>query len=121
MNRDIEIETVTETVMETVTIDQDGELIETEVEKTVEKEIEHEFLIFEIENEGTRHTILDKIELKLKRDENDPQPIILKDNELKGVAGENMLAESVRIFRIPMPDGIWDGPIYGSIKQTAAK
>jgi len=65
--------------------------------------------------------MLNRIEFKLKRDENDPQPIILTDTDLKGVAGENMLAESVRVFRIPMPSGIWDGPVYGSIKQAPAK
>lgn len=82
---------------------------------------EIEYLSFEIENSGTRHTILEDIELKFKRDENDPQPIILEDDDLKGVAGENMLAGSVRIFRIPMPEGMWEGPIYGSIKQTPVK
>ena len=92
-----------------------------ENENTTETEAGQEFLVFEIENKGNRHTLLSKIELKLKRDENDSQPIILADDKLKGVAGENMLAGSVRIFRIPMPAGIWEGPVYGSIKQDSAK
>ena len=121
MKRDLEIETVSESVTETVIIEQDGEEVETEVEKVVEKEIKHEFLVFEIENSGTRHTLLNRIELKLKRSENDPKPIILKDDDLKGVAGENMLAGSVRIFRIPVPENLWEGPVYGSIKQVSAK
>ena len=121
MKREVEIETVSETVTETVMIEQDGEEVETEVETVVETEIEHEFLVFEIENRGNRHTLLNGIELKLKRNENDPRPIILKDEDLSGVAGENMLAESVRIFRIPVPENIWEGPVYGSIKQIAAK
>ncbi|HAK45001.1 MAG TPA: hypothetical protein DCO79_03650 [Spirochaeta sp.] len=121
MNREIETEIVTETVMETVELEQDGEITETEIEKTIENEIKHEYLVFEIENSGTRHTILDKIELKLKRNENDSAPIILEDENLKGVAGENILAGSVRIFKIPMPEDIWEGPVYGSIKQAPAK
>ncbi|MDC7226725.1 MAG: hypothetical protein PQJ61_08165 [Spirochaetales bacterium] len=122
MKREAETETVTETVMETVVLEQEnGEEVESVIEKLVETEVKQEFLVFEIENSGTMHTMLNRIELKLKRDQNDTQPIILKDEDLKGVAGENMLAESVRIFRIPMPAGIWDGPVYGSIKQVPAK
>lgn len=121
MKREVEIETLSETIMETVIVEQDGEEVETEVEKVVETEIKHEFLVFEIENSGNRHTLLNRVELKLKRNENDPKPIILDDNDLMGVAGENMLAKSVRVFRIPVPDDLWEGPVYGSIRQVPAK
>lgn len=121
IKRDIQTEVTTETVIETVRIEQGDEFIESEVEKILEKEIEHEYLVLEIENTGRRHSLLNNIELTLMRDENDPQPIILKDNALKGVTGENMLANSVREFRIPMPSGIWEGPVYGNIKQTPVK
>ncbi len=122
IKRDIETEVVTETVFETVIVTEGDQEVEKQVEKLVETEKKTEYLLFEIENTGNRHTLLNKIELKLKRDENDPQPIILTDNNLKGVAGENMLAGSVRIFRIPLPGEVWeDGPIYGSIKQASAK
>jgi len=121
IKKNIETEVITETVTETIIEIQDEEEIETQVEKIVETEIHTDMLVFEIENSGTRHTLLSNIELKLKRDENDSDPIILTDDKLKGVAGENMLAGSVRVFSIPMPSGIWEGPVYGSIKQFSAK
>lgn len=113
-------ETVIETVTRTVSTDEGDKEVEEEVEKVVETEISTDYLVFEIENSGTRHSLLNKIEIKLKRDENDSNPIILTDNQLKGVAGENVLADSIRIFRIPIPAGLWDGPVYGSIKQESA-
>jgi fimbrial chaperone protein len=113
IKRENETEIISETVYET-----EGEK---QVEKIIETKVEHEFLVLEIENTGTRHTLLSKIEVKLKRDENDSNPIMLTDDKLKGVAGENMLAGTTRLFRIPIPAGIWEGPVYGSIKQTPVK
>ena len=78
---------------------------------------EQEYLQIETLNTGDRHTLLNGIEVKLKRDENDSNPIILKDEQLRGMAGENMLAGAARIFRIPVPADLWEGPVYGSIKQ----
>jgi fimbrial chaperone protein len=119
--KDFNRETINETVIETVTETVVEIVGEEEIEKQVEKEVEtivsKDVLVFKIENTGTRHTILNKFEVKLKRDENDSEPIILTDNQLKGVAGENILAGSIRMFSIPVPSGIWEGPIYGSIKQ----
>ena len=121
IKRSIETQTISKTVTETVIETLSGEEVETEVEKIIETDVDTEYLVIEIENSGTRHTVLNKIEINLKRAENDSDPIILTDNDLKGVAGENMLAESVRVFKIPMPADIWDGPIYGKIKQAPAK
>ena len=111
---------MTETVTETILVAEGEEEVEKQIEKTVETEVFHEFLVLEIENSGGRHTLLNKIEIKFKRDESDYNPIILTDNQLKGVAGENVLAGSVRVFRIPAPEGLWEGPVYGSIRQESA-
>lgn len=116
VKRDMETETVTETVFETVTEMQGEEEVEVQVEKEVETIIEHEFLLIEIENTGTRHGILDDITVKLARNEDDTDPIILKEKDLKGVAGENILAGSVRYFKLPLPEDLWEGPVYGSIE-----
>ncbi len=77
---------------------------------------ERTLLAVELTNLGTRHSLLREAELTLKRDENDPSPLKLTDEKMQGLTGENMLAGIQRVFYIPVPDGLWDGPLYGTIK-----
>ncbi len=53
-----------------------------------------------IHNKGNVHKILDEIKLELKGKDKSYQ---LSKNELKGIQGENVLAQSKRLFTIDLP------------------
>ena len=42
----------------------------------------------------------------------------LGPGDLSGIAGENMLAGSMRRFWIPAPTELWDGPIYADMEYS---
>ena len=73
------------------------------------------FLRVTLTNTGTRHAILRGAELALTYDPNIPPRIELGPGDLRGLAGENMLAGLTREFVIPAPDDLWDGEIYATL------
>lgn len=60
-------------------------------------EVDDKDVILTIENKGKKHQVLADLTLKFsgKKD------IVLEGDELKGMTGENILAQSERIFRFP--------------------
>lgn len=57
-------------------------------------------LAFEFENKGKRHQVLANLHLKII-DEKKKKEVSLAPEDLKGMTGENILAESKRIFLLP--------------------
>ena len=64
-------------------------------------------------NQGTSHTILRDLTLDMtqENDAGETVTIRLKPEDLRGVAGENILAGHRRLFQIPLPPGLQDGDI----------
>lgn len=65
-----------------------------------------------LENKGSLHAPLVNPQLTLKKGS---KKILLKDGQLKGLAGENVLAGARRVFSIPAVSGV-DATFEGSIK-----
>lgn len=63
--------------------------------KTVD--IQGEFVEFHFENKGSKHQIINNLEITL---ENKDQKIILGEADLKNIWGENVLAQTQRVFRL---------------------
>lgn len=57
-------------------------------------------LVFEFENSGKKHQVLANLHLKLN-DEKKKKEIELAPEDLKGMTGENVLAQSKRLFILP--------------------
>lgn len=57
-------------------------------------------IAFEFENKGKRHQVLANLHLKIV-DEKKKKELSLAPEDLKGMTGENILAESKRIFLLP--------------------
>lgn len=85
----------------------------------VERSSDGRALLVRVVNEGTRHAILSQASLTLTRGPDGGGSIELGPAELTGLTGENMLAASTRVFQIPVPDGLWEGPVYGTIDFDA--
>jgi fimbrial chaperone protein len=75
-------------------------------------------------NEGNAHTILRDVEIRLHTADHET-PISLGGEDLSGVEGENMLADSRRVFEIPLPQGrsqsIREGPVRAEIDYTETR
>ncbi len=69
-------------------------------------------LVLTIVNQGNRHAPLTAARLTL---EGKGRTVTLKGEELKGLLGENVLAGSTRVFRVPMPANL-SGPYKGVLK-----
>ena len=61
-----------------------------------------------LHNRGTAHTVLRDLQLKLQAGD---KTVELGPDELKGMAGENILAGKKRRFVLPRPAGLPDGPV----------
>lgn len=83
---------------------------------SVQRSGDGETLRVEIINEGSLHTLLSGARLLLSREQGAEPDVELGPEELPGLAGENMLAGANRFFAIPIPDDLWDGPIYAEIE-----
>lgn len=70
----------------------------------------------ELANEGSRHRLLANARLLLSREPDGEPAIEVGPRELPGLAGENMLAGSTRVFTVPVPEQLWDGPVYAEIE-----
>jgi fimbrial chaperone protein len=68
--------------------------------KVSEMKIQDKKLSIMIENKGKKHQVLAHLILKFT-DEKKKTEIVFDSEELKGISGENVLAESKRIFSIP--------------------
>jgi fimbrial chaperone protein len=53
-----------------------------------------------VENTGNRHQNMNNLKVSFFKNEKDTSPIVMENKELKGMAGENILAETVREFNI---------------------
>lgn len=84
--------------------------------KRVYRQPDDEMIILELENTGTRHALLRELSVFLMSEEEGDVRVVLGPNELPGVAGENMLAGSVRRFAVPAPADLWSGPMYADIE-----
>lgn len=78
-----------------------------------------EWLLVEISNIGTRHALLTDLTLELAQREGGDPEFRVPPEELSGAAGENMLAGSQRWFLVPVPEGLWDAPLYGDLTFKA--
>lgn len=74
------------------------------------------FLRFEIENAGTRHALLHGLKLSLRSQEQGEVRLVLEEDDLQGIAGENMLARSVRVFTVPAPGTLWNGDVFADLE-----
>lgn len=70
----------------------------------------------ELANDGSRHGLLTNARLLLSREEGAEPALELGPDELPGLAGENMLAGSTRVFAVPAPEELWGGPLYAEIE-----
>ena len=77
---------------------------------------EGDMLTFEFQNIGTRHALLRDLAVSLRDSEGGDVRISLEADQLAGIAGENMLAGSIRRFELPVPADLWDGPIYADME-----
>jgi len=68
-----------------------------------------------VENSGTRHTLLRQAVLDLSETPSGDPIRSLGPEDLTGLTGENMLSASVRHFYVPLPDGLPDGRLYGTL------
>jgi fimbrial chaperone protein len=75
-------------------------------------------MVVQLRNDGTRHALLKDLVLHLRETEDGERRITLETAELPGIAGENMLAGSIRRFRTPVPAEMWDGPIYVDMEYS---
>lgn len=76
-------------------------------------------LRLEIRNAGTRHALLGNLQVMLRQADRGEPRRTLRGDELGGVIGENMPAQSTRLFLVPLPPDLWDGPLYGDLTYTA--
>jgi len=83
---------------------------------SIERSGTGESLRVEVTNQGSRHALLAGARLLLLREPGAEPAIELDSNELPGLVGENMLAGSVRVFTVPAPENLWDGPLYAEIE-----
>jgi fimbrial chaperone protein len=60
-------------------------------------------IVVKIKNTGSKHQLLNNARLRL---ENTKEKIILEGESLKGLTGENILAQSQRVFKIPRPKNV---------------
>ncbi len=60
-----------------------------------------ENIVFKLKNSGNKHQVLTKLSLTYK---DGSKNIELNANDLKGMAGENILANSERVFKLPKKD-----------------
>lgn len=67
----------------------------------------HVQLLFE--NKGTRHAILDKLEIRLT-DARDSE-YVFSGEELEGISGQNILPGKERVFSFPLPSDFVEGDI----------
>lgn len=70
----------------------------------------------QVANEGDRHVLLTNARLLLSRERGAEPALELGADELPGLAGENLLAGATRVFTVPAPEGLWEGPLYGEIE-----
>jgi fimbrial chaperone protein len=77
-----------------------------------------ERLVIDLRNDGTRHALLKDLVLHLRQTEDSANQLTLESADLPGIAGENMLAGSVRRFWLPIPAEMWDGPIYADMEYS---
>jgi S-adenosylmethionine:tRNA-ribosyltransferase-isomerase (queuine synthetase) len=63
------------------------------------KKIEKEKMEFLVSNQGGKHQLLTNLKLKFKKDKE--KEVIIDSNSLKLFTGENILAKSERLFKIP--------------------
>lgn len=76
---------------------------------------ETEVLRITVENTGTRHTLLSQPRLELRTSAAGEPVLTLNPDDLVGLAGENMLATSVRHFTVPLPEDLPQGRLFGTI------
>jgi fimbrial chaperone protein len=68
-------------------------------------------LVFVFHNRGTAHVLLSELKLTLQ---SDGKTVELSGEDLKGVAGENLLAGNKRRFVVPWPTALPGGPVKAS-------
>lgn len=73
----------------------------------------------EIHNGGGRHALLQDARLALMTAPDIEPTTELVGDQLAGLIGENMLADSTRVFFVPAPEGFPDGPLYGELSYDA--
>lgn len=69
-----------------------------------------------VENRGTAHALLGDITLALRS--SDGSTATLKDPQLRGMAGENILAGHTRRFVLPWPEGLSAGSVQATLKMA---
>ncbi len=71
-----------------------------------------------VENRGGAHALLGDLTLALRA--NDGTAVTLNDPQLKGMAGENILAGHTRRFELPWPAGLSAGTVQATLKMAGA-
>ncbi len=64
------------------------------------------YLALVFENRGSRHAILNQLEIRLDSPYDNFETISLEGEDLAGVSGENILAGNRRVFLIPEPPAV---------------
>lgn len=84
------------------------------------KKVENNKLAFEFENTGKKHQVLANLHLKIS-DEKKKKDIELNPEDLKGMTGENVLAQSKRIFVLPREGKLSDVDSSSKVKISFEK
>lgn len=77
----------------------------------------NQFLVFNLQNTGNTHMILDepKVDLTVYSNSKVVKVITLSGEQLKGLANQNILAGKSRILSVPWPEGITSGELNATI------
>lgn len=91
--------------------------------ETVKTEGGDKKLEITVENEGNAHVILQDLSVLLTEEAGDKggTQIILKDEQLQGMNGENILARSRRRFILPWPSELGEGDIRAELNFTPVR
>jgi fimbrial chaperone protein len=77
-----------------------------------------QFLVLRIENRGSSHTVVSGLHIRLTGTSG---TITLEPEDLKNLDDTNLLAGSVREYRIPLPPGLGEGEIKGALEFEALR
>ena len=72
-----------------------------------------------IENRGTRRSLIHQPRVTVAAARGGSTAHVLETDALSGMAGENMLAASVREFMVPAPPGLPNGQVDARLEYTA--
>lgn len=93
---------------------------ESDVKLASLKKTDGKKISFEFENNGKKHQVLANLHLKIT-DEKKKKDISLSPEDLKGMSGENILAQSKRIFILPAEGKLFEVDSNSKVKLSFEK